>query len=112
MLEEIRDYAFYLFERSAILFSVMLLGFLSKKYKPLVNQKIANKEKLIIKIATDHEALRESPRYCKLLKKTLKKMAKELWDENEGFFIAPSFKIIAAEDGIPLGLAFLALHDE
>ena len=90
----------------------MLLGLLSEKYKPLVNQKIANKEKLIIKIATDYEAIKESPRYCKLLKKTLKNMAKELWDEGEGFFVPPSFKIIGAEDGIPLSLAFLALHDE
>ena len=90
----------------------MLLGLLSKKYKPLVNQKTANKESLVIKLATNFEALMEAPLYCELLEETLKEKAKELWKENEDFFTPPEFEIVGKEDGVPLGLATLALHDE
>ena len=90
----------------------MLLGLLSKKYKPLVNQKAANKESLKIKLATNLEALEEAPLYCDLLEETLKEKAIDLWKENEDYFTPPEFEIVGVENGASLGLASLGLHDE
>ena len=103
---------FFLFRRSALLFSILILGFLSKKYKPLVNQKIVNKEGLIIKLATNRENLRESFLYCKLLQECLSELANELWMENKESYTQPLFDILGVSEGAPLGLAFLGLHDE
>ena len=112
MLEEIRDYAYFLFHRSAVLYSILLLGLLSKNYKSLANKKIPNKESQVIILATNPLAMRHSREYCSLLKRTLGKMAAKLWDEGAGFYTPPAFRVIAVRDCGPLGAALLGLHDE
>ena len=88
----------------------MVLGFLEKKYKPLVNEKSPNKEKLEIKIGTLHEPMMTSKEYHQLFLQNLTSLAEKYWDEQNGHFKLPEFKLIFVPNCGPLGMALLALY--
>ena len=109
-VEEFREFAKYLFERSATLFAVMILGLFAKKYKPLVND--PSKERQVIRLGTRYDIMSTTREYCNLLTDKLSEMSRSLWDEKGGHFTPPKFEIIPFKNSGTLGTAVLGLYEE
>ena len=109
-VEECREFAKYLFERSATLFAILILGLFAKKYKPLVNDPAKGKQ--VIKFGTRYDIMSTTEEYCNLLTDKLSLMARSLWDEKKGHFTPPTFEIVSLKDNGALGIAVLGLYDE
>ena len=110
-IDELQLYAKYLYDRSATLMAAFLIGFLSQKYLPLVNDKSQSKSRQIIKLAVRKEAFSVSVEYCQVILETMDKLADIVWNKNDGNYLRPEFRIVFEENSLVVGPVALGLLD-
>ena len=106
--KDIQAYARYLFDRSATLLAVVLIGFLSKKYLKLVNDE-SIKTSQIINIGSTKKIFSISTEYSEMLLANLRRIANLVWNKKDGKYVEPEFRIVTGNDSLALGPAVLGL---